>query len=143
MSDAVKPTLGFWVVAILATLWNLMGVGAYLMMTKLTPEVAAEQYGQAFADIFATKPAWATGSFAVAVFGGLLGSLALLIRKGWAFHLFVLSLIGVIIHNIWGVSAGTLSVIGTFDKVMTVAVILIAIFLIVFAKRMKARGVLT
>ena len=68
--DINKPTLPFWIISIAALLCNLMGVGAYLAMTQLTPEKTAETYGQAFADIFATKPAWATGAFAIAVFAG-------------------------------------------------------------------------
>jgi len=120
-----------------------MGVGMYLMMTQMTPEVAMEGYGQEFADIFANKPAWATGAFAIAVFAGLMGSIGLLLRKTWATILFVISLIGVIIHDIWGVMAGTLSVVGTFDKVMTVVVILVSFFLIWFARKKTAEGVLT
>jgi len=141
--EVIKPKTSFWIISIVALLWNLIGVGAYLMMAKMTPEMAAEGYGQEFADIFATKPAWATGAFAIAVFAGLLGCIGLLLRKKWANILFLLSLIGVLIHNVWGVMAGTLSVVGTADKIMTVAVMLISIFLIWFARKKTAEGVLT
>ena len=143
MSESTKTPALFWVISVAALLWNAMGVMAYIMMTKLTPEATAAQYGQAFADIFASKPAWATGSFAVAVFGGLLGSIALLLRKKWAKPLFILSLLGVIIHDIWGVMAGTLSVVTTFDKGMTIAVLVISVFLVWFAKKKTAKGILT
>jgi len=142
MAEGVKPTTGFWVISVIALLWNLMGVAAYWMMTTTSIEEIAAQYGQGFADIFATKPAWATGAFAIAVFGGLLGCIALLLRKSWAKILFILSLIGVIVHNIWGVTAGTLDHVGTFDKVMTIAVMVIGIFLIWFSSRMTSNGVL-
>ena len=132
----------FWVVSAIALLWNLMGVASYFGMMMMTPEMAAEGYGQDFADIFAAKPAWATGAFAIAVFSGLLGAIALLLRKKWAATLFSLSLLGVIIHNIWGVMAGTLSVIGTFDKVMTVAVLFMSVFLIWLARAMTTCGLL-
>ena len=137
-----RPKKAFWIISIIALLWNLMGVAAYIMMTQLTLEKAAETYGQAFADIFATKPAWATGAFAIAVFAGLLGCIGLLMRKKWARMVFIVSFIGVLIHNIWGVMAGTLSVIGTFDKVMTIAVMAIAVFLIWFARKKTEQGVL-
>ncbi len=142
ISDTFPLKTSFWVISILALLWNLMGVAAYFGMMMMTPEMAVEGYGQAFADIFATKPAWATGAFAVAVFAGLLGCIGLLLRKKWASLLFALSLIGIIIHDIWGVMAGTLSVVGTFDKVMTVVVVLVAIFLIWFARKKTADGIL-
>lgn len=137
-----RPKKTFWIISIIALLWNLMGVAACIGMSFMTPEMAAEGYGQEFADIFATKPVWATGAFAIAVFAGLLGCIGLLMRKKWATMLFILSLLGVIIHNIWGVMAGTLSVIGTFDKVMTIAVLAIAVFLIWFSRQKTAQGVL-
>jgi len=137
-----RPKRAFWIISIVALLWNLMGVASYIMMTQLTPEKAAEDYGQAFADIFAAKPAWATGAFAIAVFAGLIGCVGLLLRKKWARPLFIISLLGVIIHNIWGVMAGTLSVIGTFDKVMTIVVMAVAIFLIWFSRKKITQGVL-
>lgn len=142
MSEGVKPTAIFWVVGILALVWNLMGVVAYLSMTMVPAQEFAEAYGQAFADILATKPAWATAAFAVGVFGGVLGCLALLIRKSWAKILFILSFLGVIIHNIWGFMAGSFDAVGTFDKIMTFAVMLICIFLIWFSSRMISQGVL-
>ncbi len=139
---AMKPKTSFWIISTIALLWNLMGVASYIMMTQLTPEVAAETYGQAFADIFAAKPAWATGAFAIAVFAGLLGCIGLLLRKKWARLLFIISFVGILIHNIWGVMAGTLSVIGTFDKVMTLLVMAVAVFLIWFSRQKITQGVL-
>ena len=140
--DIGGPKKSFWVISILALLWNLMGLAAYIGMSFMTAEMAAESYGQEFADIFATKPAWATGAFAIAVFAGLLGCIGLLMRKKWARPLFIISLLGIIIHNIWGVMAGTLSVIGTFDKVMTIAVMAVAVFLIWFTRQKITQGVL-
>lgn len=137
-----RPKKAFWTISIVALLWNFIGVALYIMMTQITLEKVAEGYGQAFADIFATKPAWATGAYAIAVFAGLLGCIGLLMRKRWARMVFIVSFIGVIIHNIWGVMAGTLSVIGTFDKVMTIAVMAIAVFLIWFARKKTEQGVL-
>jgi len=140
-STATTPKW-FWVIGGVALLWNLMGVAAYIGMSMMTPEMAAEGYGQAFADIFAAKPAWAVGAFAIAVFSGLLGCIALLLRKTWATGLFIVSLLGIIVHNVWGVMAGTLAVIGTTDKAMSVAVVIISVFLIWFARKMTARGIL-
>lgn len=137
-----RPKISFWIISTVALLWNMMGVASYIMMTQLTAEKAAQTYGQAFADIFAAKPAWATGAFAIAVFAGLLGCVGLLLRKRWARPLFIVSFLGIIIHNIWGVMAGTLSVIGTFDKVMTIAVMAVAVFLIWFARKKITQGVL-
>lgn len=143
MSESTKPPALFWVISALAAVWYLMGCLAYFGMTQMTTETVTEAYGAGFAEIFATKPAWATGAFAIAVFVGLLGCIALLLRKKWAKILFIISLLGTIIHDIWGVSAGTLQHVGTSDKVMTVVVVLIGIFMIWFAHKKTAKGYLT
>ncbi len=143
MSDTLSPRTLFWAISGLALLWNLMGVAAFFGMMMMSPEMATEAYGQDFLDIFSTKPAWATGAFAVAVFAGALGCIGLLLRKKWARALFILSFVGVIVHNVWGVMAGTLSVVGPFDKVMTVAVMLIGALLIWYAGKRIADGTLT
>ena len=43
------------------------------------------------------RPTWATGGFAIAVFGGALGCLLLLLRKSAAYYLFIASLLGVVV----------------------------------------------
>jgi len=143
MSEGIKPSTGFWVISIIALLWNLLGLMAFAGMMVATPEMISEQYGDAYGKIFAAKPAWATGAFAIAVITGTLGCIGLLLRKSWSKILFIVSLIGIIIHNIWGVMAGTLAHVGTFDKIMTVVVMAIAVFLIWFANKKTAAGVLT
>ncbi len=142
-SGDAKPPIWFWVISALALVWNLMGVAAFFGMMMMSPEMATEAYGQGFSDIFSTKPAWATGAFAIAVFAGALGCIGLLLRKKWAHGLFILSLAGVIVHNIWGILAGTLSVIGPFDKVMTIAVVLVGALLIWYAGKRIADGTLS
>jgi len=142
MSERIKPPALFWVISILALLWNLMGVMAYLGMTMTPPEAFIEAYGQEYADVMASKPAWATAAFAIAVFGGLLGCVGLLLRKSWAKILFILSLLGVIVQNIWGFMSGSFNLVGTSDKVLTVLVLIVAVFLIWFAQKKTAKGYL-
>jgi hypothetical protein len=50
--------------------------------------------------IIEARPAWATGAFAIAVFGGALGCLLLLLKKSAAYYLFIASLLGVIVQLI-------------------------------------------
>lgn len=143
MSERIKPPALFWVISILALLWNLMGVMAYLGMTMMPPDLLVEAYGQEYADVMASRPAWATAAFAIAVFAGVLGCIGLLLRKSWAKILFILSLIGVIVQNVWGFMSGAFNLVGTSDKIMTVLVIIVAIFLIWFAQKKAAKGYLS
>jgi hypothetical protein len=87
----------FWLLSVVALIWNALGSMNYVM--QMNPEALAE-YPEAARTLAETRPAWATGAFAVAVFGGVLGSLALLLRKSVAVYLFVAALVGVIVTNI-------------------------------------------
>ncbi len=85
----------FWVVSGLGLVWNLVGVMAFVgqMTMDLTTLPAAEQ---AF---YESTPAWATVAFAVAVFGGVLGCVGLLLRRGWAFAMLVACLLGIVVQD--------------------------------------------
>ena len=83
----------FWVIGAVAFTWNAMGVVNYFM--QMNPEVL-ELYRESERAIIDGRPAWVTGAFAIAVFGGTLGSLLLLLRKSAATYLFIASLLGVI-----------------------------------------------
>jgi len=46
--------------------------------------------------IIENRPAWGTGAFAIAVFGGALGCLLLLVRKSAAVYVFIVALVGAV-----------------------------------------------
>ena len=129
----VKPPTWFWVVSVLALLWNLMGVGAYLAEAFMTEEVLSAM-SDADRGILEGRPAWVTAAFAIAVFSGLLGCIGLLLRKKWA-YLLLLSLLGVLAKNTYYFfMSNATDGISSTDMVMTILVILISIFLVFFAK---------
>ena len=57
-------------------------------------------YSETARSLVIDRPIWATGAFAITVFGGSLGCLMLLFKKSAAFYFFVASLLGVIVTNI-------------------------------------------
>ena len=75
-----KPTPIFWVVCIVAFLWNIMGVMEYLNTAYMTEEALAilPLDEQAY---YNGVPSWVTTAFAISVFSGLFGSIALLMKK--------------------------------------------------------------
>lgn len=95
MTDHYTKSTGvaFWVVGIIFLLWNLMGCGMYLIDKMTSDAKYTELYGEAMAATRDIYPAWATGAYAIAVWGGLLAAICLLLRKKIALPLFVLSLI--------------------------------------------------
>jgi len=129
-----KPPVWFWVVSVLALLWNLMGVGAYLNDAFMSvDDLALLTQDQRL--LYESTPAWVTGAFAIAVWGGLLGSIALLIRKKWAGTVLLISLIGALAQNVYlFFLSNTFEIMGAEAMYLSITVILIGILLVLFAK---------
>ena len=87
----------FWVISAVALLWNIGGGINYLMQTNLEFVATLPETHRA---IIEGRPVWATGGFAIGVFGGAVGCLLLLFRKSTAFYVFIASLLGVIVTMI-------------------------------------------
>lgn len=130
-----KPPIWFWVVAVLALIWNLMGVGAYLAKHFITDEMMAELEPQLQFEMAIEHPAWYTALFAIAVFGGVLACIALLLRKKWAYLLFLISFLCATIQQVYYV----IEVEGT-DKIMPTMIIIVCIFLVWFSKMATSKG---
>jgi len=141
MTTTNKPNLWFWIIAILALLWNLMGVSRYLMEAYNVETFRAEFNADQLA-IIDGSPAWLTAVFAIAVFSGLLACLLLLLRRKFAVTLFGISLLCVLIQmiSVW-VTTNTIEVFGTIDGVvMPMFVIIISIFLYYYSKGASQKG---
>jgi len=86
-----KPHFTFWIAAGLGLLWHLGGCLNYV--TQTNPETVA-QMPELYQLIINTRPGWATAAFAIAVFGGAVGCILLLLRRRVAVPVLILSLIG-------------------------------------------------
>ena len=83
------------------------------------------------------RPAWAIGAFAIAVIGGALGCLLLLLRKAAAYYLFIASLLGVIVQMTPYIGmAGS-----SFESYMYILMpLVVAAFLIWYSKQALNKG---
>jgi len=127
--SSTKPPVWFWIISVIALLWNLMGVYAYLFKHIATEEMIAELDPQLQFEMGIEHPAWYTALFAIAVFGGVLGCLGLLLRKKWAYMFFIISFLCATAQQIYYV----MTVEGT-DKVMPILIIIVCVLLIWFSK---------
>lgn len=140
MTQTNKPKAAFWIIAIIALIWNAMGVMAYLSQAFMTEDMKA-LLPEAERALYDNIPAWATAAFALAVFGGLLGSLALLIRKKWATLLFMISLLGIIAQMVYNFFlSNNMEVYGPGGYIMPIMVIIIGIFLYMYSKKATTNG---
>lgn len=140
MTASTKPTVSFWIISVLALLWNIMGVMAYIMHVTMTPETlqalpAEEQV------LYTNVPVWATAAFAIAVWGSTLGCILLLIRKKLATPVFMISFAAILVQMVHQLFISkSIEVYGPGGAVMPVMIILAGAFLIWYSRKATAKG---
>jgi hypothetical protein len=132
-----------WVVGTAALLWNAVGAYDYVMtktknagyMAGFTPEQLAFFYG---------FPAWVVAAWAIAVWGGVLGSVLLLMRRRQAVPVFLASFVAAVVTSVHNfVLSDGMQVFGDAGSLVFSAIILVvALALWLYAKRLAARRVL-
>lgn len=129
-----KPSISFWIISVIALLWNLMGVNQYIQQAYNTDSFRAMNTAEQL-ELMDATPAWSTAAFAIAVFSATLGCLSLLLRKKWAYSLFLVLFIAIIIQNIDGFMRYKFSDFDSFALSMTIMIPLFALFLIWYSKK--------
>ena len=140
MTTSIKPPTWFWIVSVLALLWNLMGVMAYITQVTMSPE-ALQALPENERALYEGMPTWATSAFAVAVWFSFFASLMLLGRKKIATLLFVIAYAGVLVQMVYSLFISkSIEVYGPVGAVMPVLVIVFGAALIWFSRKAAASG---
>lgn len=147
MDEAIssdKTPWHLWVVGIVSLLWNAIGAADYTF-SSLRSQAWFEmmQYppeGIAYLEGF---PAWAHRGWALGTIGAFLGSLLLLFRSRYAVWAFAISLIGIAITTLYEAGTEVPPELAEIQPAWFPFLLWgIAILLLVYSVRMKARGVL-
>jgi len=140
--SAVKTPVHLWIIGTLAVLWNAIGAFDY-SATQYQLASYMEQFTPEQLEYFYAFPSWMDAAWAIAVWGALLGSLGLLMRKSWAVWLFGVSILGMVISTIYNfVLSDGLAVMGSGGAIFTAVIWAIALLLFFYARAMAKRGVL-
>lgn len=140
MTNSNKPTTLFWIIGVVALIWNGLGVMSYLGQAFMTDEMKAA-LPEAERALYDNVPAWVTAAFAIAVFGGLLGCILLLMRKRAAKTVFLVSLIAIIVQMIYNLfMSKAVEVYGPGGAIMPIMVIIIGVFLLMYSKKSIEKG---
>ena len=135
-----KPNTGFWVIGVLALLWNLMGVFAFVGQMNMTPEMM-ETLPEAEKTLYENTPSWVNIVFGIAVIGGAIGSLLLLFKKKLATVVFGISLLAILAQMFYTFFiSDALKVLGNKSVIMPIVVIIIAYFLLAYSKKSSLKG---
>lgn len=144
MNTTIKTPWHLWVVGVLSLLWNAIGAFDYTM-TKLNPVTYLADFTPDQQAYFTSFPVWANVGWALGVWGSILGSLLLLARSRHAVTAFIVSLVGLAIGSVYqfGMHWGDLQrMFGNFPAIFTAIIWVVAIALLIYARRQVAAGVL-
>lgn len=99
MSDktGVRVHWSFWVIGAVGLIFNLLGCMNFVSQMD-RENVAAMPH--VYRAIIESRPAWGSAAFAIAVFGGALGCLLILLRKSVAMHVCIVALVGAILAQV-------------------------------------------
>ena len=128
-----KTANWFLILSGILFLWNLMGVAAFFMQISITDE-AIQGFSATERELYNNYSLWTKLVFALAVFGGSLGTLGLLLRKKWSKPVLIVSLLAVIVqmsHSLF--IAGAIAVYGSSAAIMPAVTVSISGFLVLFA----------
>ncbi|MDO6428284.1 hypothetical protein Q4489_14785 [Thalassotalea sp. 1_MG-2023] len=142
MNQQTPPAIPKWflIVSIIALIWNILGLMAFISHVMMTPEMISE-LPSAEQALYQNMPMWATIAFATAVIAGSLGSALLLLKKSIAKPVFIVSLIGVLVQNYHSFFViDSMAVYGSASIIMPLLVIVIGILLIALSNHAIAKG---
>ena len=135
-----KPSTNFWIISGAALVWNLIGLAFFYGHITITPEQQS-QLTDEMRNFLLNTPVWADAAFGVAVIGGVIGSVLLLLRKAWAVPVLAISLLGVIAQNTDAFLMRDVYAIGGVDTIIVpVPVFIVAVALLLYSRATKARG---
>jgi len=137
-----KTPVHLWIVGVLAILWNAAGAFDYTA-TQMKLEFYMSQFTAEQLEYFYAFPAWMKACWALGVWGSLLGSLGLLLRKAWAVWLFGISILGLAGSTVYNfILSDGLAAMGSGGAMFTAVIWVIALLLFFYARAMARRGVL-
>lgn len=142
MSEETSPAAprSFWIIAGLSLVWNLIGIAAFFADVTMSEQAltALPEAQRAFYD---NVPAWATAAYAVAVCGGVIGCLLLLLRKSWATPVLIVSLVGVVVQMYHAyVIENAVEAMGSGIVFMSATITFISILLVWYSRFAASRG---
>lgn len=135
-----RPPVWFTAVVAVALAWNIIGLLAVVSDLRLSATDVAALPAEQQA-LRQARPLWSVAASIVAVVGGTLGCLALLLRKRESLVLLAASLVGVVLQDIGiFVVAGVGPGAGPVPFILQSLVLAIAVGLVFLARHAARRG---
>lgn len=135
------PEWLFWSIAIFGLVWNIFGVFQFVnSFAGSTAGLMSKGMTSEQANLYFNLPSWMTVAFAVGVFGGVAGSILLLLRSRYAFPIFAVSLLAYLVLFAGDITEGVFAAFGSSQVAILTFVVLVAAVLLVLAWHQRASG---
>jgi hypothetical protein len=135
VNQEIKTVVPFWywVIAVAALLWNLLGCAAFAMEV-FAQEAMMDSMTEEQKEWARSIPGWIFAVYFLAISTGVAGSIGLFLRKAWAIALFAICLVAVIVQMVYTmIIAGGLQAMGPWGLIMPSLVIGFAAALLWFS----------
>lgn len=136
-----KVPVWYWIIGVIALLWNFMGINAFYSDMTISQEALAALTPE-HRGLYETMPMWVKAVFGGAVLLGTLGSIGLLLRKRWASILLGLSLVCVLAQMAHSFATDGYKIAGGAAMTMGMVVLAFAAFIALFARWSNTKGYL-
>jgi hypothetical protein len=134
----------FWVVGVVALLFNAIGVFDFVMsFTQGASYMASAGMNPAQIDHYLGMPIWMKFVWAIGVWGAFLASVLLLLRKKLALPIFVVSLAAFLLSLVYTyVLTNGAAIMGEKVAMSSAVITVLLLFFIWYSRLMTKRGVL-
>ena len=133
-----------WVVGLVALIWSAGGALDYVM-TQTRNEGYLAGFNEAQLAFFHSFPTWSVATWALSVWLGVVGALLLLLRSrfsAWAFGMSLLATLATSVQSFVLSEVSMVTIMGPEAAAFSAAIVVIALMLWRYAKRMTRAGVL-
>ena len=140
----MKTPWHLWLVGVVTLIWNGVGAMDYYM-TATKNQTYMSGFSPEQLEFFYSFPTWAVAGWAVGVWGGVLGSLLLLLRNKAALWVFVASFMGMLVSSTYTNVIGDVlmsQVVGPSAMIFAGVIMIVGLALVWYSRVMKIAGVL-
>ena len=147
MADAriqpIRAPWHLWVEGGVSLLWNSFGALDFVMTETRNPAYM-KGFSATQLEFFYGFPLWVVVAWGIAVWGGVLGSLLLLLRRRAAVHQYLWSTVCMVATNIhnYALANGMKIMGGVPTLLFFIVIFVIGLLLLAYARSMRRRGIL-
>jgi len=141
MAYTARPEAWFWILGFFLLAWFTAGLFIVCYDAFFFDDQMLEKMTAAQLDLRETRPKWTLANTFIATILGVIGAVAMLLRKRMSVVFFALSLFSVILNTVYFyLVIDGFEVLATFDIVMSIIVILVGLLAWYAANRSRKRG---